>query len=257
MSVGFPTLEVCGLAAALDPPNGTEAAPREDGAGNRLLRSLAANESERLRPCLERVAFRTNQTVFTAGEPARYLYFPEEAIVSLLATMEDGRGAEVSLIGAEGTFGIDGVLGARTYRYPAVAVSEGSCLRMQMEKFKAEFARGNGLQYRVLNYFRYLLVQVSQTAACNRLHRVKQRLARRLLMIQDRLGRSEFEMTHESFADALGTPRSEVSFAADVLRHIRAINYTRGNIQILDREKLEFASCECYDVIHREFLSLN
>jgi CRP-like cAMP-binding protein len=224
---------------------------------NRLLAALQPSELESLLPELERVAFRARHIVFRAGDLARYVYFPQEALISLLATMEDGRSTEVALTGGEGIVGIAAVLGAATYRYTAAVVVPGSCIRMRLEKFKAKFERDGDLQFPVLNYFRYLFVQVSQTAACNRLHRVRHRLARRLLMIQDRVCRNEFPMTHESLAIALGTPRPEVSFAAEVLRHFGMIDYSRGRVVIVSREQLESLACECYGVIHHEFLSLN
>jgi len=226
-------------------------------AKNRLLTALQPSELESLLPELEQVAFRSRQILFGAGDLARYVYFPQEALISLLATMEDGRSAEVALTGMEGIVGIAEILGAATYRYSAVIVVPGSCLRIGLEKFKARFQHGAAVQLPVLNYFRYLFFQVTQTAACNRLHKVKQRLARRLLMIQDRVRRSEFPMTHESLAIALGTPRSEVSFAADLLRDYGMIDYSRGRVVILSRAELESAACECYGVIHREFLSLS
>jgi len=224
---------------------------------NRLLTALQPSELESLLPELEPVAFRSRHVLFGVGDLARYVYFPQEALISLLATMEDGRSTEVALTGGEGIVGIAEVLGAATYRYTAAVVVPGSCIRMRLEKFKARFERDGDLQLPVLNYFRYLFVQLSQTAACNRLHRVRHRLARRLLMIQDRLRRNEFPMTHESLAIALGTPRPEVSFAAEVLRHFGMIDYSRGRVVIVSREKLESAACECYGVIHHEFLSLN
>jgi CRP-like cAMP-binding protein len=224
---------------------------------NGLLTALRPSELERLLPELERIALRSRPVLFGVGDLARYVYFPQEALISLLATMEDGRSTEVALTGGEGIVGIAEILGAATYRYTAAVVIPGSCIRMRLEKFKAKFECDGGLQLPVLNYFRYLFVQISQTAACNRLHRVNQRLARRLLMIQDRIRRNEFSMTHESLAMALGTPRSEVSFAAEVLRHLGVIDYSRGRVVIVSREKLESTACECYGVIHREFLSLN
>jgi CRP-like cAMP-binding protein len=211
---------------------------------------------KRLLPSLERVDLRSNNVVFSAGEPARYIYFPQGAVISLLGTTEDGRSAEVSIISAEGVVGIREILGAKTYSYTALAEIPGSCLRLQSEMFKAEFRSGGTLQFQVMNYLRYLLLQISQTVVCNRLHRVKQRLARRLLMIWDRVGKDEFPMTHEALSVALGTPRSEVSFAAEALRHFGIIGYERGTVTILNREKLESASCECYGIIHREFLTL-
>jgi CRP-like cAMP-binding protein len=170
--------------------------------------------------------------------------------------MEDGRSAEVSLTGTEGFLGIGGFLGAQTYAYTALVEIPGPCLRMETEVFKAECRKGGALQARSYSYMRYLMAQVSQTAACNRLHRVTQRLARRLLMIHDRVRANEFPATHESMSYALGTPRSEVSFAAEGLRRLRIIDYARGKVVILNRADLESTSCECYTTIQREFSSL-
>lgn len=231
--------------------------PPKDPPENRILRALPPEELKRLLPSAERIAFRANEILFNAGEPALYIYFPQEAVISLLGTSEDGRSAEVSMAGAEGILGVREILGANTYCYTAVVEIPGSCLRLQSEVFRAEFRGGGALQFRVLNYLRYLLLQISQAAVCNRLHRVKERLARRLLMILDRVRRDEFPMTHESLSLALGTPRPEVSFAAEALRSMGTIAYERGNVTILDRQKLEAASCECYRIIHREFLTIN
>jgi CRP-like cAMP-binding protein len=230
--------------------------PPSDWISNRLLAALAAEDIKAMLPGLERVELRASHILFRAGEPARYVHFPQEALISLLVTMEDGRSAEVSLVGAEGILGIHELLGAERCRYTAVVGIPGSCLRMGIKMFKMHCANKNALQVRLVDYLRYLLLQVSQNAACNRLHRVKQRLARRLLMIHDRVGRDEFPMTHESFSVALGTPRSEVSFAAQALRFFGMIDYTHGKVIILNRQELEAASCECYNVIRREYLRL-
>lgn len=207
-------------------------------------------------PNLERIAFHSEGMVFNPGDPCRYVYFPEDTIVSLLAMMADGRSAEVSLIGAEGILGIHGMLGGHTYSYAAHVEVPGSAVRMETKVFTAEFQRGGLFQTRTLSYLDYLVLQISQMAACNRLHRVRQRFARRLLMIQDRVGKDEFPMTHESLSYVLGTPRSEVSLAAESLRRSGSIQYARGKVKILSRSGLESASCECYQVIHRRFLSL-
>lgn len=230
--------------------------PPSDCVSNRLLAALGEKDIKAMLPGLERVELRSSHILFRVGESARYVYFPEAALISLLVTMEDGRSAEVCLIGTEGILGVHEILGAERCQYTAVVAVPGSCLRMDIKTFKAHFTNRSALQLRLVEYLRYLLVQVSQTAACNRLHRVKQRLARRLLMIQDRVGRAEFPMTHESLSAALGTPRSEVSFAAAALRFLRIIDYTHGKVVILNRQHLESASCECYHVIHREYLRL-
>jgi CRP-like cAMP-binding protein len=223
---------------------------------NRILAALPSRDASRVLQRSEGILFPSSEVLFRPGELARYVYFPQQAVISLLATMEDGRSVEVGLIGVEGILGLREFLGAGTYQHTALVEIPGSCLRMEMEKFKSEFARGGMIQARSLGYLRYLFDQISQTAACNRLHRVRQRLARHLLMIQDRVRRDEFPMTHESLSYVLGTPRSEVSFAAESLRRLGSIAYERGIVTILNREKLQSASCECYGVIHREFLSL-
>jgi len=226
-------------------------------AGNRFLARLSPREVRSLTQKSERVTFDCGDVIFRPGESARYVYFPEKAVISLLATMEDGRAVEVGVTGAEGLLEIHSILGAGGYLYEGLVDIAGSCLRMEATLFKEEFERGGALHAQTLNYLRYVLVQVRQTAACNRLHRVRQRLARRLLMIQDRVKKDEFPMTHEALSYVLGTPRPEVSFAAEALRVFGMIGSGRGKVTILDREALESASCECYKVIHREFLSLN
>lgn len=231
--------------------------PPRDPPENHILHALPPDELKRLLASAERVAFRANEILFSAGEPSLYVYFPQEAVISLLGMTKDGRSAEVSMAGSEGILGVREILGANTYGYTATVEIPGACLRLQSEMFRTEFRSGGALQLYVLNYLRYLLLQISQTAVCNRLHRVKERLARRLLMILDRVRRDEFPMTHESLSLALGTPRPEVSVAAEDLRYMGIIAYERGNVTILNRQKLEAASCECYRIIHREFLTLN
>jgi len=224
---------------------------------NRVVGAVPAPEIERLASQLERIALRTNDIVFDPSDPVRCVFFPEGAVIPLQATMEDGRCAEISLTGAEGFLGVAGFLGAQTYGHTAVVEIGGSCLRMDLEAFKAACKNGGALQARSLSYLRYLIAQTSQTVACNRLHRVSQRLARRLLMMQDRVRKNEFPMTHEFLSYALGTPRSEVSFAAEALRRLRMIDYARGKVAIVNRQELASFSCECYAIIHREFESLS
>jgi CRP-like cAMP-binding protein len=223
---------------------------------NKILNSLAPEAVKRLNPQLERVELDSSKTLFRPGEPLRYVYFPEDAVISLAAAMADGKSVEVRLAGPEGAIGIGAMLGAKTHSYTGIVQIRGSCRRLEVEKFNAEFRLGGALQLHTLSYIRYLLVQISQNAACNRLHRVKQRLARRLLMLQDRVQKNEFPMTHESLSYSLGTPRSEISLAAESLLKAGIIGYARGKLTIFRRERLVTAACECYEIIHREFQSL-
>ena len=223
---------------------------------NRILGAASPEQIAGLAHKLERVALRPGDVIFEPSDLARYVNFPVGPVISVQATMEDGRSAEISLAGTEGFLGVSGFLGAETYGYTGLVEIAGSCLRMETELFKAECRNSKELQARSLSYLRYLIAQISQTVACNRLHRVSQRLARRLLMLQDRLRMLEFPLTHESLSYALGTPRSEVSFAAEGLRRLGMIDYARGKVAIINREALENFSCECYGIIHREFQSL-
>jgi CRP-like cAMP-binding protein len=225
-------------------------------ATNWILAGLPPHEIDASLPPLDRIVFRANEIVFRPGEPTRYLYFPEDTVISLLSIMEDARSAEVSLTGSEGALDVGGILGLETHCYAAQVEIPGSALRSETKAFRVEFERSGPLQARYLKYMSHLLLQISQTAACNRLHRVRQRLARHLLMIQDRVRRDEFPMTHETLSLVLGTPRSVVSFAAELLHRLGAIDYARGKVIIHSREKLESESCECYAMVHRDFLSL-
>jgi CRP-like cAMP-binding protein len=230
--------------------------PPQPSTTNWILAGFAPSEGGGVLSGLERVCFHSSEIVFRPGESSRYVYFPEGAVISLLAIMEDGRSAEVSLTGSEGALDIGGILGLETHYYTAQVEIPGSALRSDTKAFRAEFERNGPVQVRSLKYLRHLLLQISQTAACNRLHRVRQRLARRLLMIQDRVRKDEFPMTHESLSLVLGTPRSVVSSAAELLHRLGAIDYARGKVIIHSREKLESESCECYTIVHRDFLSL-
>ncbi len=231
-------------------------APSSPLARNKILEALPPEDIRRLTPVLERVAFDSAQTLFRPGETVRYVYFPDDAVISLVATMADGRSVEVRLVGAEGVLGVVALLGAKTHWYTAIAQIRGACRRMEAERFNEEFQLGGVLRLRTLAYLRYVLLQIAQNAACNRIHRVKQRLARRLLMIQDRVQHNEFPMTHESLSYSLGTPRSEISVAAESLRKAGIIGYARGKVTVVRRERLLAVACECYDIIHREFLTL-
>jgi CRP-like cAMP-binding protein len=228
--------------------------PQQGFSRNHILATLPPEEFKRLMPGLELVTFRLNETVFEAGEPARYVYFPQDSVICLVATMDDGRTVQVSMIGAEGIAGIQAILGAGIYWHTAIAQIPGCCLRLELEAFKAEFRLGTALQDRTLSHLSSLLLQASQTAACNRLHHLKERLARFLLMIHDRVQRDEFPMTHETISHMLGTPRSEVSIAADALRRSGIIAYQRGKVILLSRSELESACCECYPVLRDESL---
>ncbi len=225
-----------------------------DISANQILDGLPKNESDFLLPHLELVTLRQNEILARAGEQMVYCYFPQNAVLSMLAFMEEGVTVEVGLIGYEGLVGFHGVLGAKTWSNGADVQIPGDCLRMKMEVLQDAFNRSRVLRDRLLRYVRYFLAQVTQTAACNRVHKLESRLARWLLMCNNRAKRNMIPITHEFLANMLGTPRSEVTIAAGKLRKSGLIHYGRGHITILDRKGLESAACECYPIVEHELL---
>ena len=223
---------------------------------NRLLALLPPEDYERLRPDLRPVSFSLGEVVYEFGGQLDYVFFPTTAIISLLYTMENGSSAEMGLTGNDGVVGIALFMGGGTMPNRAVVQSAGGALRMKAKILKDEFALGGKFQQLLLRYTQALITQISQTAVCNRLHSVEQQLSRWLLLSHDRLNTDELIMTQELIADMLGVRREGVTVAAGRLQDYGAISYVRGRIQILDRQKLEEAVCECYRVVKNEFKRL-
>ncbi len=215
---------------------------------NQILAGLTEEESKRLRPHLQFVTLQREEVLWGAGDSIRYVHFPQGAVASLIVSLADGRSVEAALVGDEGLLGIRAIVGWKTQENPAIVAVPGRSLRIRTEALRAEFQRAGLLHDRVLRYTGYLLAQISQTAACNRVHRLEERLARWLLMVCHRTERHEFLITHEFLSQILGTPRSEVSLAAGILRESGLIRYARGKITILDRKRLESAACECHKI---------
>ncbi len=223
--------------------------PTFDLSKNQILADLPEDEIDRLRPHLGFVSTNLRDFLYKVGEPLRFNYFPQDSVISSLAHLADGRSVEVGLEGNEAVVGVEAILGAKTATKDAVVQVPGGCLKIRTEVLQTEFRRNGVLHFRVLRYLRDLIAQVTQTAACNRVHRLDQRLPRWLLMTHNRAGTDVLPMTHEFLSHMLGTPRSEVSIAAANLRKSGLIRYGRGHMIILDRKGLESASCECYQAV--------
>jgi CRP-like cAMP-binding protein len=219
---------------------------------NRLLAGLPAEIYQRLRPGLEPVAFALGDVVYDTGRRMEHIYFPTTAVVSLIYTMEDGGTAEMGLVGNEGAVGIALFMGGETTPNQAVAQVAGGALRMKAQALLEEFRRGGSFQLALLRYTQALITQISQTAVCNRLHPVEKRLCRWLLLTHDRVPSDELLMTQEFIAHMLGVRREGVTAAAHHLQDAGMIRYSRGHITILDRARLEEATCECYGVVKTE-----
>jgi CRP-like cAMP-binding protein len=220
---------------------------------NRLLAALPGEEYERLRPHLEHTSFALGEVLYESGGQLDHVYFPTTSIISLLYMMENGSSAEMGLAGNEGMVGIALFMGGGTMPNRAVVQSAGGAIRLKARALQDEFAMGSHFQRLLLRYTQALITQISQTAVCNRLHSVEQQLCRWLLLSHDRVKTDELIMTQELIADMLGVRREGVTVAAGRLQDAGAISYGRGHIKILDRQKLEEISCECYQVVKDEF----
>ena len=219
---------------------------------NSLLAALPLEEFERLRPNLEPFSLSLGRVLYEAGEQMDYVYFPTTSHISLLYTMVDGSTAEMGLVGREGIVGIALFMGGETTPNRAMVQGGGESFRMKSKAMLFEFKRGHEFQHRLLRYTQALITQISQTAVCNRLHSVEQRLCRWLLMTRDLTQSDELQMTHEFISNMLGVRREGVTVAARRLQEMKMISYVRGHIQILDRPQLLAHVCECYQVVKDE-----
>jgi len=219
---------------------------------NHILAALRASERERLFPHLERVQMPLGDVLYESGDTLRYMYFPTDCIVSLLYVLEDGASAEIAVVGNEGAIGVALFMGGETTPSRAIVQSAGSAFRMTGKRIKDEFGRHGQMLHVLLRYTQSLITQMAQTAVCNRHHSVHQQLCRWLLLSLDRLPSNKLTMTQELIANMLGVRREGVTEAAGRLQNLDVIRYSRGEITVLDRNKLEQLSCECYAVVKRE-----
>ena len=226
--------------------------PQAQTTGNRLLAVLPPESYERLAPHIEPVTFSLGEVVYESGGHMRYVFFPTTSHISLLYTMIDGSTAEMGLVGNEGIVGISLFMGGETTPNRAMVQGGGGAFRMKARAMLDEFKRGGEFQHVLLRYTQALITQISQTAVCNRLHSVEQRLCRWLLMTHDRADSDELQMTHEFISNMLGVRREGVTMAAQRLQELGMISYVCGHINILDREQLLVRVCECYGVVKDE-----
>ena len=223
---------------------------------NRLLAALPDAEYQHLVPHLEKVPLPLKQVLYKRGELIEYVYFPHQAIVSLLSTAQVGSNVEVGLVGNDGVTGIPDMLGDNIATTIAMVQREGSGMRMEARLLKTKFEQGGVLQSLLLRYTQALYALASQNVACNRLHQLDEKLARWLLIVSDRVESNELQLNQEFIAQMLSVRRTGVSEAAYRLQKAGLICYNRGKISILNRQKLEAASCECYGIIKSQYARL-
>ncbi|HEK1690111.1 TPA: Crp/Fnr family transcriptional regulator [Pseudomonas putida] len=219
---------------------------------NYLLAALPEQVLGRLEPHLERVDLALGQALYESGDTLRHVYFPVDAIVSLLYVMENGASAEISVVGNEGLVGIAVFMGGESTPSRAIVQSAGHGYRLPGQQLKNEFNRHGELMMLMLRYTQALITQMAQTAVCNRHHSIDQQLCRWLLLSLDRLPGDQLRMTQELIANMLGVRREGVTDAAGKLQRLGVIEYNRGHIRVLDRVRLEQLSCECYAVVKKE-----
>jgi CRP-like cAMP-binding protein len=216
---------------------------------NSLLAALPRKAYQLLLARLEPITLTFGEELYRPREPIRHVYFPTDSLVSLLTPVEGHQALEVGLIGREGMLGIPLALGVSDSPVRAMVLGSGMALRMTSAHFRNEFQHSVLLQREVYRYTYGLMVQMTQTAACNRFHRVEARLARWLLMTRDRVRSNKFYLTQNLLGNMLGVRRVGVTKAAGALRQRKLISYNRGEISILDGDGLEAAACQCYQIV--------
>jgi CRP-like cAMP-binding protein len=220
--------------------------PRE----SRLISTLTPQERERLEPLLERVDLSSNQTLLSAGEPIEYLWFPNDCITSTVVDTPEGSTIEVGLMGMEGVVGLSLIFGRTLSNTTVIVQIPGSAYRLRArDAVDHVIGPHTELYDGLLRYADAFMALVAQTAACNSLHNVDQRMARWVLLTQDRVGRDMLPLTQEFLSYMLGVRRATVSEAAAGLQGAGIIQYSRGQIRVLDRERLEQNACACYAIV--------
>jgi len=216
---------------------------------NLLLAALPPGELASMLPALDQVQVEAGVVLCEPGDPIRHIYFPHDCLISLMAVAEGRMTLEVGQVGREGMLGATVALGHETTQVRAVVQRAGSASRIEADRLRAEFARNPSLQRVLYRYTDALLAQAIQIAVCSRYHVLEARLARSLLVTRDRLQSDKFHLTHEFLAHALGVRRVGVTKAASALQQQGLINYSRGNIEILDPRGLAATACTCYEIV--------
>src|SRR6202790_3590911 len=217
--------------------------------GNVILLSMIDSDYGSLRPHLEYVSLPNHLVLHEGGGKLEFVYFPSRGLISLVVVMKDGKTAEAGIVGNEGFTGTPAAVGLSRSPLQAIVQINGDGFRVEIGALQNTLESAPHLQLMLSRYTVVRGMQVAQTAACNRLHDIEQRLARWLLMTQDRVDSGSLAITHDFLATMLGTDRPSVSLAASVLQRKGIIEYVRGAVKIVNRRKLEKSTCECYEVI--------
>jgi CRP-like cAMP-binding protein len=219
--------------------------------GNKVLLSISDEEYALILPHLEFIDMPQHLILYEPGQPLEFVHFPNTGMVSLVIATEDGRTVEVGEVGREGFAGIQATVGINKNQVREIVQISGDGFRARIGAMQSVLQSAPELQRILTRYAVVQGMQFAQTAACNRLHNIEQRLARWLLITQDRVDSPTLAITHDFLATMLGTDRPSVSLAAGILQDKQIIAYTRGAVEILSRTKLEDRTCECYGIIQQ------
>lgn len=235
-------------------PSRAPAKHERDGndTGNLILLGIPRSEFAQVFPSMEFMRLRLHQVLHEAGETIKSVYFLNEGLASVLTVQPDGKSVEVGLIGKEGFVGIPVIFGFSSSGLRVVTQGDGTGYRIGADTLRSLLPECPELERLLQRFSMFLGMQSTQIAACNRLHRVEERLARWLLMSHDRIGDATLPLTQEFLGQMLGTRRASVTTAAGALQKAKMITYTRGNVTIVDRAKLEKAACDCYQIIQQQ-----
>jgi CRP-like cAMP-binding protein len=227
-----------------------------DGHGNsirnEILLGLAGTDGESLFSRLELVRLKVHHLLHETGDALKSVYFCNSGMISILSVFPDGKSVEVGLVGKEGVVGLPLLVGFRTAATRAISQVDATAFRVDGEALIAFLRKFPMLERSLQQYSLTFTMEITQIAACNRLHNVEERLARWLLMCADRIKSTQLPLTQEFLAQMLGTRRSSVTVAAGILQKAAMIAYNRGDVKIVDRPKLEAAACECYQLMQRQ-----
>jgi CRP-like cAMP-binding protein len=220
---------------------------------NRILASLPKAEIAHLAPYLSPLTLETGTTLLDPGENITHAYFLESGLASVVIAMADGNTVETGITGNDGVVGFPVLLGTKSMPSRTFIQVAAAGYRIPARRLCEAYERPGMLRKQINKYFQAHLAQTAQTAACNRLHDIKERLARWLLICHDRMESDTFSLTHEFLGHMLGTPRTTVTLAAGLLHKAELVDYSRGKVHIKNRKGLQEAACECYQTIRNEF----
>jgi CRP-like cAMP-binding protein len=218
---------------------------------NRILLAIPDKEYGSVRPHLEYLRLPHHRSLHEPHQKLRYVHFLNQGLISLVVELKDGRTVEAGIVGNEGASGVAAAVGLTRAPLREIVQITGDGFRVRVAELRKALESTPQLRNILSRYIMVLGMQVAQTAACNRLHLIEQRLSRWLLMAQDRVDSGTLPITHDFLATMLGTDRPSVTVAAGILQRLQLIGYTRGAVKILERMKLEQFACECYGIIRQ------